>query len=238
MKDGPDIAGIANLIGDPGRANMLAALMSGKALTAGELASEAGVRLQTASGHLTRLEEGGLIARERQGRHHYFRLADHDVAAVLEALMGLAAAKGHLRTRTGPRDPELRRARVCYNHLAGDLGVALYDGLRGRGVLLGQGDDITLSDAGRVEMATLGIDLSQKSRSPASTGPRGAPIWRGVWGVESSITRLPKGGLRDRRARASCGSRVLVRARFARRSRFSGKVDAALISLTESPRMP
>ena len=80
--------------------------------------------------------------------------------------MGLAAAKGHLRTRTGPRDPELRRARVCYNHLAGDLGVALYDGLRCRGVLLGQGDDITLSDAGRVEMAALGIDLSQKSRSP------------------------------------------------------------------------
>ncbi|RLJ59974.1 ArsR family transcriptional regulator [Litoreibacter meonggei] len=166
MKDGPDIARIANLIGDPGRANMLAALMSGKALTAGELASEAGVRGQTASGHLTKLEEGGLIARERQGRHHYFRLADSDVAGVLEALMGLAAAKGQLRTRTGPRDPELRHARVCYNHLAGELGVTLYDGLRARGVLVGSGDDVTLSDPGREEMARLGIELSTKSRSP------------------------------------------------------------------------
>ncbi|WP_281857550.1 ArsR/SmtB family transcription factor [Litoreibacter halocynthiae] len=166
MKDGPDIARIASLIGDPGRANMLAALMSGKALTAGELAREAGVRVQTASGHLTRLEEGGLIARERQGRHHYFRLAGTDVAGVLEALMGLAAAKGQLRTRTGPRDPELRRARVCYNHLAGEVGVMLYDGLRARGVLTGEGDGIALSDAGRAEMAALGIDLSAASRSP------------------------------------------------------------------------
>ena len=166
MKDGPDISRIANLIGDPGRANMLAALMSGKALTAGELASEAGVRVQTASGHLARLEEGGLILRERQGQHHYFRLADADVAELLEVLMGLAAARGQLRTRTGPRDPELRHARVCYNHLAGELGVKLYDGLRARGVLLGEGDEIALSDAGRAEMAALGIDLTGASRSP------------------------------------------------------------------------
>lgn len=166
MKDGPDIARIASLIGDPGRANMLAALMSGKALTAGELAGEAGVRVQTASGHLTRLEEGGLIVRERQGRHHYFRLADSDVAGVLEALMGLAAAKGQLRTRTGPRDPELRHARVCYNHLAGELGVALYDGLLARGVLEHAGDDVVLSEMGRAEMTRLGLDLSAKSRSP------------------------------------------------------------------------
>lgn len=166
MKDGPDIARIASLIGAPGRANMLAALMSGKALTAGELASEAGVLMQTASGHLTRLEEGGLIVRERQGRHHYFRLADSDVAAVLEALMGLAAAKGQLRTRTGPRDPELRHARVCYNHLAGEMGVTLYDGLLARGVLQCTGEDVELSDLGRDEMSRLGIDLSAKSRSP------------------------------------------------------------------------
>ncbi|MEP3345221.1 MAG: winged helix-turn-helix domain-containing protein [Litoreibacter sp.] len=166
MKEGPDIARIANLIGDPSRSNMLTALMSGKALTAGELASEAGVQLQTASGHLVRLEEGGLIKRERQGRHHYFRLADAEVATVLEALMGLAAAKGQLRTRTGPRDLELRHARVCYNHLAGELGVALYDGLRARGVLRGEGDSIALADTGRAEMEALGIELNTKSRSP------------------------------------------------------------------------
>ncbi|PTX56192.1 ArsR family transcriptional regulator [Litoreibacter ponti] len=166
MKDGPDISRIATLIADPGRANMLAALMSGKALTAGELAGEAGIQGQTASGHLTRLEEGGLITRERQGRHHYFRLADGDVAEVLEALMGLAAKKGQLRTRTGPRDAELRQARVCYNHLAGEMGVALYDGLMARGVIAAQGDEVVLTAAGRAEMADLGIDLSTKSRSP------------------------------------------------------------------------
>jgi hypothetical protein len=85
---------------------------------------------------------------------------------VLEALMGLAAAKGQLRTRTGPRDPELRHARVCYNHLAGELGVALYDGLRTRGVLLGEGDNIALSVEGREELQALGVDLTAKSRSP------------------------------------------------------------------------
>ena len=166
MKDGPDIARIATLIGDPGRANMLAALMSGKALTAGELAAEAGVQSQTASGHLSRLEEGQLIARERQGRHHYFRLADGDVAGVLEALMGLAAKKGQLRTRTGPRDAELRHARVCYNHLAGEMGVALYDAMLARGALVRAGEAVELTDVGRAEMAALGVEMVGSARSP------------------------------------------------------------------------
>ncbi|MEM7470086.1 MAG: helix-turn-helix transcriptional regulator [Pseudomonadota bacterium] len=166
MRDGPDIARIASLIGGPGRANMLAALMSGKSLTAGELAAEAGVRLQTASGHLQSLEQGGLICRARQGRHHYFKLTGDDVAQLLEGLMGVAAARGQLRTRTGPRDAELRQARVCYNHLAGDLGVALYDGMMAKGFLQIADSALVLTPKGQRKIAALGVEVNQKSRAP------------------------------------------------------------------------
>lgn len=168
MKDGPDISRVAALIGEPARANMLSALMSGKALTASELAGEAGVTLQTASGHLSKLEAGGLIAPRREGRHKYFRLASDDVAGVLEALMGLAAGTGALRTRPGPRDPEMRRARVCYNHLAGDRGTQMYDALMKRGVLVHRGAALELTAQGRGFVEEFGIDLAAlpKSRAP------------------------------------------------------------------------
>jgi DNA-binding transcriptional ArsR family regulator len=129
MKAGPDIALIASLVGDPARCNMLTALMSGRALTATELSQEAGVTPQTASSHLAKLEAGGLVEPEKQGRHRYYRLTGPDVAGVLEGLMGLAARVGHLRIRTGPKDPALRHARVCYDHLAGDLGVQMLDAM-------------------------------------------------------------------------------------------------------------
>ncbi len=129
MKEGPSIATIAALMGDPARANMLGALMAGRALTAGELAREAGVSAPTASGHLARLSEAGLVLVEAQGRHRYFRLSGPDVALVLEGLMGLAARTGRLRTRPGPRDPALRQARTCWDHMAGEWAVRLYDGL-------------------------------------------------------------------------------------------------------------
>ncbi len=110
MKEGPDIALLGALIGDPARANMLTALMSGKALTATELSQEAGITPQTASGHLAKLQEGGLLGQVRQGRHRYYSLAGEDVALVLENLMGIASRRGHTRTRTGPKDPALRQA--------------------------------------------------------------------------------------------------------------------------------
>ncbi|MCA6109540.1 ArsR/SmtB family transcription factor [Bradyrhizobium cenepequi] len=130
MKSGPDIAMVASLVGDPARANMLTALLSGRALTASELAQEAGITPQTASSHLAKLETGGLIEPEKQGRHRYYRLTGSDVAGVLEGLAGLAARAGHMRVRTGPKDPALRRARVCYDHLAGDLGVQMLDSMK------------------------------------------------------------------------------------------------------------
>src|ERR1700712_4932166 len=130
MKAGPDIALVASLVGDPARSNMLTALMSGRALTASELAQEAGVTPQTASSHLAKLEAGGLIEPEKQGRHRYYRLTGPDVAGVLEGLAGLAERAGHTRVRTGPKEPALRRARICYDHLAGDLGVQMLDSMK------------------------------------------------------------------------------------------------------------
>src|SRR3954462_6802017 len=124
MNDGPLIASIAALIGDPGRANMLTALMDGRALTASELAGAAGVTLQTASGHLARLVESGLLAVRKQGRHRYFRLSGPDVAEALEALMGLAQRTGAIRVRTGPRDAALRGAPICDTPTAGPRGGA------------------------------------------------------------------------------------------------------------------
>jgi DNA-binding transcriptional ArsR family regulator len=148
MKAGPDIALVASLVGDPARSNMLSALMTGRALTATELAHEAGITPQTASAHLAKLEAGRLIEQEKQGRHRYYRLADPDVAGVLEGLAGLAARAGHMRVRTGPKDPALRRARICYDHLAGDLGVQMLDHMKKRGLLRQRNQQIELTAEG------------------------------------------------------------------------------------------
>jgi DNA-binding transcriptional ArsR family regulator len=160
MKSGPDIAMVASLVGDPARANMLTALMSGRALTASELSQEAGITPQTASSHLSKLEAGGLIEQEKQGRHRYYRLADSDVAGVIEGLAGLAARAGHMRVRTGPKDPALRRARICYDHLAGDLGVQMLDSMRRQKLVRQHKHDIELTSEGeRFLGKTLEIDL-------------------------------------------------------------------------------
>jgi DNA-binding transcriptional ArsR family regulator len=148
MKAGPDIAMVAALVGDPARSNMLTALMTGRALTASELAHEAGVTPQTASSHLAKLEAGGLVEQEKQGRHRYYRLADPDIASVLEGLQGIAARAGHLRVRTGPKDPALRRARICYDHLAGDLGVQMLDSMKKQRLLRQNKQGIELTTEG------------------------------------------------------------------------------------------
>lgn len=149
MKEGPNIAGVASLVGDPARANILSALMDGRALTATELAREAGVTPQTASSHLSKLEKGGLLLPVKQGRHRYYRLSGPDVADVLERLMGLAARTGHVRTRTGPRDPEMRTARVCYDHLAGDRAVWMLDRFQKRKLIVAKDGELVVSKRGR-----------------------------------------------------------------------------------------
>jgi DNA-binding transcriptional ArsR family regulator len=158
MKAGPDIAMVAALVGDPARANMLTALMTGRALTASELAHQAGITPQTASSHLAKLEAGGMIEPEKQGRHRYYRLTDPDVAGVLEGLAGLAARAGHMRVRTGPKDPELRRARICYDHLAGDLGVQMLDSMKQQRLVRQSKQTIELTaEGGRFLAKTLQI---------------------------------------------------------------------------------
>ncbi|MEE9375712.1 MAG: winged helix-turn-helix domain-containing protein [Rhizobiaceae bacterium] len=164
MKEGPDISLLAALIGDPARSNMLMALMSGKALTAGELAREAGVTIQTASSHLGKLEGAGLLFKRHEGRHRYFSIADEDVAGVLESLTGLAAKRGHLRTRTGPKDPELRKARVCYNHLAGELGVQMYDSLIANHHIVLKDNTPLLTASGKKLVGEFGVDLEMLAK--------------------------------------------------------------------------
>lgn len=159
MKEGPDIARIGTLIGDPARANMLTALMGGQALTATELSQAAGVTLQTASAHLSKLEEGGLLSQRKQGRHRYFALADTETGTLLETIMGFAARRGHLRHRPGPKDPALRKARICYDHLAGDYGVRMLDSLIKRGVITRDGETLAITEQGRGELTGIGIDL-------------------------------------------------------------------------------
>jgi DNA-binding transcriptional ArsR family regulator len=168
MKDGPSLAPVAALIGDPARANMLSALAGGRALTASELAQEAGVTAQTASSHLAKLEGGGLVGAVKQGRHRYFRLADADVGEMLEKIMGVAARTGALRMRPGPKDPAMRHARVCYDHLAGEMGVRLFDSLMKQGVLALRGGELTLTRRGGEFLKAFGVTLDDDSRRPAA----------------------------------------------------------------------
>jgi DNA-binding transcriptional ArsR family regulator len=159
MKDGPSIARIAALIGEHARAEILTALMSGQALTATELAEVAGVTKQTISAHLAKLVDARLLAVESQGRHRYFRLADRDVAHVLESLMGVAYRAGAVRLRSSPREPALRKARVCYDHLAGELGVLVYDSLEQRGLLSLRDGRLEVTPGGRRFFRDFGIEV-------------------------------------------------------------------------------
>ena len=168
FKEGPSIALVGSLAGEPGRANMLCALLDGRALTASELANEAGVTLPTASVHLAKLEDGGLISSLKQGRHRYFRLSGSDVAEMLETMMGVAARAGHVRTRAGPNDPAMRKARVCYDHLAGEKGVELFDGLVRSRRILASGSEVRLTKRGEAFLEKFGIEraLLAPSRRP------------------------------------------------------------------------
>src|SRR5205814_1616549 len=133
---------------------------AGQALTATELAGLAGVTKQTVSAHLAKLLDARLVAVESQGRHRYFRLDNQDVAQLLESLMGVAYRTGAVRLRASPREPALRKARVCYDHLAGELGVLVFDGLEQRRFLRAGGDGLQLSGSGRRFFEDIGIDLA------------------------------------------------------------------------------
>ena len=152
------IAEIAALAGDPARANILTALLDGRAMTATELAYAARVTPQTTSAHLAKLVDAGLITATPSGRHRYFRLASPKVAQMLESIVAVA---GDNRPRVRPLSrlaTQLRAARVCYDHLAGQLGVRIAEAMVARGYLVLEDDGGRITDAGTRFLWDLGID--------------------------------------------------------------------------------
>ncbi len=154
----PRLARIAALVAEPSRARMLAFLLSGEYASAGELARTASVGAATASAHLVKLVDAGLLVCEPRGRHRYFRIADADVAHALEALAMVAERSSHDRAWSAPARLRLREARCCYGHLAGRRGVALLDRLLAHGWLVEAPDGYALTDAGVDGFAKLGFD--------------------------------------------------------------------------------
>ena len=164
MKEDPRLAEIAALVGDPARANILTALLDGRALTASELAYFAGVTAQTASGHLKKLTQSRMLALQKQGRHHYYRLATPQVGRMIEGIMEVAIASPERRRPVTKADEALRLARTCYDHFAGRLGVSLADALGERGHLI-MGDEAgEITDAGAAFFARFGLDLGELRR--------------------------------------------------------------------------
>jgi DNA-binding transcriptional ArsR family regulator len=171
-----DIASAAALIADPTRAAILRALLPDRPLAAGELARLAGVSAATASFHLARLLDGGMISVARQGRHRYYRLAGHEVAAALEAL-GLVSPALPVRTLRQSREATaLAEARTCYDHLAGRAGVELLDSVLRRGLLKEQPlsrtdrDDTSavrfeITGAGARALGSFGVNIGELRRS-------------------------------------------------------------------------
>lgn len=163
MDDESHIAQVAALLADPARAKILWTLIDGTMRPAGELAFAANVSAQSASTHLAKLVEGGLLASQALGRHRYYRIADAEVAHMIESMASLSVA---VQARS-PRSPVLVKkmpshflhARTCYDHLAGETAVMLLDGMLKAGWLAGEGQDFTVTRLGEKKLTALGIDL-------------------------------------------------------------------------------
>jgi len=178
MEYAPGISQLAGLLADPGRAAMLWALMDGSARPAGELALIAGLSASSTSGHLARLSEGGLLAVETRGRNRYYRLATPEIGVAIEALATASLASQPPRMRAVPvsrtAPPALKQARTCYDHLAGELAVGLFDRMSQVGWLAVDGTRVDLTGDGAQAMGRLGIDLDatrRKRRQFACTCP-------------------------------------------------------------------
>ena len=159
MTEDVRMAEVAALVGDPARANILAALMGGQALSAGELVHAAGVSPQTTSGHLGKLADGRLIACVKQGRHRYYRIATPRVAEMLEGIMAVVADLPARHRPPSKLDDAMRTARTCYDHFAGRLGVGLTDALCACGHVALSDEGGEVSESGVVFFQKFGIDL-------------------------------------------------------------------------------
>jgi DNA-binding transcriptional ArsR family regulator len=162
----PNIARIAALLGDPARAAMLWLLIDGRARPAGELAFAANVSAQSASGHLSKLVEAGLLHVESQGRHRYYRLASHAIAHALESLAALGPRPAARPLPASRGTPEaMRYARTCYDHMAGELAVSLLEQVENKGMLARRDRHFELTDKGEKAFGLLGLDLDAVRRS-------------------------------------------------------------------------
>jgi DNA-binding transcriptional ArsR family regulator len=156
-------AKIAALLADPAREAMLVALADGLALPAGELAEIAGVTSQSASGHLRKLVEGGVVSVWPQGRFRYFRLADEEIASALEALAGVACSRSGRTVSARRRPPHLLAARCCYNHMAGRLGVAFADALVNHDYVRIADDAAALTSVGSQWLVEIGLPIPKET---------------------------------------------------------------------------
>ena len=153
----PRLARVAAMIADPARSRMLAFLLDGQYASAGDLAKCASVQASTASAHLAKLTQSGLVVCEARGRHRYFRLADSEVAHALQALALVAERDSHDRAWAAPERQRLREARCCYGHVAGPIGVALWQQLQQDHRLEDSASGAHLTDAGIAWLAELGF---------------------------------------------------------------------------------
>jgi len=176
MGDTDMLSMVAALLGEPARTRILTALLTGRAMTGKELAYFAGVTAATASSHLSRLVAGHLLAMEKQGRYHYYRLRSADVARAIEGLMTVATVPSNGWPPYHHVEPALREARMCYDHMAGRLGVAVCDMLLRRQyvVLVDGGGEVTPD--GERFLAGLGVDLV-KARGAKRHYCRGCIDW-------------------------------------------------------------
>jgi len=160
MSSAPQIAEVAALVGDPARANMLCALLGGRALTATELAFAAGVSPQTTSGHLGKLFAARLVVAMKQGRHRYYRLAGPQVGQMLESIMNVALTGPPRFQPRSKLDDKLRHARTCYDHIAGVVGVGLAERLTEREFVVLGDEAGEVTPSGLEFLGRLGVDLS------------------------------------------------------------------------------
>jgi DNA-binding transcriptional ArsR family regulator len=160
VSNAPQIAEVAALVGDPARANILCALLDGRALTATELAFAAGVSPQTASGHLGKLLLARLLVLMKQGRHRYYRLAGPHVGQMLEGIMNVALTGPPRFQPRSKHDEALRHARTCYDHIAGIVGVALADRLIERELIILGEEAGEVTPAGTEFLTEIGVNLS------------------------------------------------------------------------------
>ncbi|MHA7964998.1 ArsR/SmtB family transcription factor [Paenibacillus sp. CAU 1782] len=161
----PDFIALAELLGEPSRAAILLELLSGRALPAGELARISGIKPQTASSHLAKLTDGGLLAVEQSGRHRYYRLASREVAQLIEAMNLLAPPRKINSLKQSQEAFRLQHARTCYDHLAGKLGVALTDRLLELGYLEATPErQFEVTETGYRQLAAFGLDMDSLLR--------------------------------------------------------------------------